>query len=61
MNELEYLESRLEELENAANNLTYMIDNEDSVLYQDQFSKDNLSKILFESAAVRRKLAELKV
>jgi hypothetical protein len=58
--ELEFLNGRLEELEFAADNLTFMIDNEDSALYQDAFAKSNLTKVLTEAAAVRRRLAELK-
>lgn len=59
--ELEYLESRLAELEFAANNLAYSIENEDSVMYQDPFYRDNLTKVLTESAAVRRRIAEVKL
>jgi hypothetical protein len=57
--EIEYLEERLEELEIAANNTQFMIENEDGAFYQSQFMKDNLTKILFEIAAVRRKLSEV--
>lgn len=59
--ELEYLESRLEELVFAADNLTFMLDNEDSVLHNDTFARSNLVKILTEAAAVRRRLAEVKL
>lgn len=55
-----YLQSRLTELETAADNLTFMLDNEDSPFYQDGMLKSNLLNYLTEATAVRRKLAELK-
>lgn len=58
--ETEYLNGRLEELESAANHLTFMIENEDGVLYRDTVAMSNLTKVLTEAAAVRRRLAELK-
>lgn len=58
--EIEYLNERLEELENAANNIIFMLENEDSVYYRDDFMRDNLTNVLTESAAVRRRLAEMK-
>lgn len=57
--EIEFLETRLEELENAANGLLFMLENEDGPLYRDEFTKSNLTKVLTESAAVRRRLAEI--
>lgn len=58
--EFTYLNERLEELENAANNLKFIIDNEDSAFHESPVMKSNLTKVLTESAAVRRRLAELK-
>ncbi|MEZ0208725.1 MAG: hypothetical protein ACAH17_00915 [Candidatus Paceibacterota bacterium] len=58
--EEQFLNERLEELENAADQLQFMLENEDGTFYESQFMKDNLTKVLTESAAVRRRLAELK-
>ncbi len=57
---IEYLEGRLSELESVTDNLTFMLANEDSALYNDELAKTQLSNMLFESAAIRRKLAGLK-
>lgn len=57
--QIEYLANRLAEVEYATDNLLFAFDNEDSALYQDPKLKPKLTKLLFEGAAVRRKLAEL--
>jgi hypothetical protein len=58
--ELEFLEGRLGELESAADNLMFMLENEESAFYGNELMKMNLAKCLTESAAVRRRLAEVK-
>ena len=58
--EINYLTERLTELEYAADNLTFIISNEDSVFHENEVMKDNLAKVLTESAAVRRRLALVK-
>jgi hypothetical protein len=59
--EVEYLTERLAELEFAATNLSFTIENEDSAFHNDSVLKSNLVKVLTESAAVRRRLAEVKL
>ena len=58
--QIEYLESRLMEIENATKTLMYMLDNEDSTFYGSPFMKNHLTKLVTEGAAVRRKLAEVR-
>lgn len=60
MEQTDYLVGRLYEVENAITNLEYMLSNEDSKFYGDAFMKNHLSTLLFESAAIRRKLAEVR-
>ncbi len=57
---LKYLDGRLAELEFAASNLLFILENEDSAFYQCPIMKANLTKCLTESAAVRRKMIEVK-
>jgi hypothetical protein len=58
--ETTFLSERLEELESAANQLIFTIENEDSAFHNDLLLKSNLTKVLTESAAVRRRMAEIK-
>lgn len=58
--EVSYLNERLEELENAANHIQFVLDNENGAFNDSDFMKQNLTKVLTESAAVRRRLAEIK-
>jgi len=60
MNEIELLQERIKELENAANKLMLVINNGDSPFHDDAFLKLNLTKVLKERAAVAKKIQQLR-